>query len=70
MLHLSVFLLCNKHEVQELLRQNDEIKKQELLAMVEESGRTYDEIIEFLKTAPKRKIESTEGKAKIRAEEA
>lgn len=41
-------------EVKELLKQKEEVKKEGLMEAIEESGRTYDEILDFLKTVPKR----------------
>lgn len=37
-------------KLKDLYARKDEMKKKELLAAVEKSGRTYEEIITFLKT--------------------
>ena len=41
-------------EIQELIKQKEAIQKETLLEEMESSGRTYEEIVEFLRTAPKR----------------
>ena len=43
-------------EIQELIKQKEVIQKETLLEEMEASGRTYEEIVEFLKSAPKRTI--------------
>ena len=41
-------------EIQELIKQKEAIQKENLLEEMESSGRTYEEIVEFLRTAPRR----------------
>lgn len=41
-------------EIETLIMQRNEIRKAELMNELEKSGRTYEEILEFLKSAPKR----------------
>ena len=41
-------------EIQELIKKRDEARKEEILKELGTSGRSYDEIIEYLRTAPKR----------------
>lgn len=41
-------------EIQELLNQKEAIQKETLLEEMKSSERTYEEIVEFLKSAPKR----------------
>lgn len=41
-------------EIQELVKQRDVLRREELLNEIENSGRNYDEILEFLKSALKR----------------
>ena len=41
-------------EIQELIKQKEAIQKETLLEEMESSGRTYEEIVEFLRSAPKR----------------
>ena len=49
-------------EIQELIKQKEVIQKETLLEEMEASGRTYEEIVEFLKSAPKRTINQPETK--------
>lgn len=53
-------------EVQELLKQKEEFKTASLMAAIEESGRTYDEILDFLQTVPKRKTDQPREKRKYK----
>lgn len=41
-------------EIQELLKKKEEMQKAEILSAYEQSGRTFEEVMEFLKTAPPR----------------
>jgi len=41
-------------EIEELLKEKEALRKQEILEAIESSGRTYEEITEFLRSAPKR----------------
>jgi seryl-tRNA synthetase len=41
-------------EIEELLKKKEEVQKAELLEAFASSGRSYEEVIEFLKAAPKR----------------
>ncbi len=41
-------------EIQELIKQKEAIQKETLLEEMKSSGRTYEEIVEFLRSAPKR----------------
>jgi hypothetical protein len=41
-------------EIEELLKKKDEVQKTALLEAFESSGRSYEEVMEFLKAAPKR----------------
>lgn len=43
-------LMIEYLQLKDLYTKKDEIKKKELLAAVEKSSRTYDEIMAFLKT--------------------
>ena len=47
-------------EIECLLNQKKEVQKEELMDAIDGSRRTYDEIIEFLQSAPKRKVNSSE----------
>ncbi len=51
-------------EIQELIKQREIIRKEELLSEFENSGRTYEEIIEFLQSAPKRNAAEAKHKRK------
>ena len=53
-------------EIQELLKKKEEMQKAEILAAYEKSGRTFEEVIEFLKTAPSRTSTQSPGKRKGR----
>ncbi len=43
-------------EIQELVKQKEAIQKATLLEEMKASGRTYEEIVEFLRTAPRRSV--------------
>lgn len=51
-------------EIQELIRQRETIRREELLGELENSGRTYEEVLEFLKSAPKRNTTQPKTKRK------
>ena len=57
-------------EIQDLLAEKEKQQKEELMKLISESGRTYEEIAEFLKTAPKRGVETTSAKRKGRPRKA
>ena len=40
-------------EIQKLIKQKEAIQKETLLEEMKSSGRTYEEIVEFLRSAPK-----------------
>jgi len=46
-------------EIQELFKELEKVRKEELLKELEFSGRTYEEILEYLRSAPKRNIKAT-----------
>lgn len=51
-------------EIQELIKQREAIRKEALLSEIENSGRTYEEIIEFLQSTPKRNVAQPKVKRK------
>lgn len=51
-------------EIQELIRQRETIRREELMGELENSGRTYEEVLEFLKSAPKRNTTQPKTKRK------
>lgn len=53
-------------EIQELLKKKEEMQKAEILAAYEKSGRTFEEVMEFLKTVPLRTSVQPTGKRKGR----
>lgn len=57
-------------EIEDLLNQKREVQKEELLEAINDSGRTYEEIIEFLQSAPKRKVNSENGARRGRPKKA
>lgn len=57
-------------EIQELLKEREKARKENLLKELEASGRTYKEIIEFLKTAPQRSTTQPVTKRKYRPRKA
>ena len=57
-------------EIEDLLNQKREAQKEELLEAIDDSGRTYKGIIEFLQSAPKRKVNSENGARRGRPKKA
>ena len=57
-------------EIEDLLNQKREVQKEELLEAIDDSGRTYKEIIEFLQSAPKRRVNSENGARRGRPKKA
>ena len=53
-------------EIQELLKKKEEMQKAEILSAYEESGRTFEEVMEFLKTSPPRTPVQPTGRRKGR----
>jgi len=53
-------------EIQKLIKEKEKIRKTELLEAIEASGRTYEEVMEFLKSAPDRSEKQTREKRKYR----
>lgn len=57
-------------EIQELLKKKEELQKAEILSAYEKSGRTFEEVIEFLRTSPPRMSTQGGGKRKGRPKKA
>ena len=57
-------------EIQELLKKKEELQKAEILSAYEKSGRTFEEVMEFLRTSPPRTTAQSTGKRKGRPKKA
>lgn len=57
-------------EIQELLKEREIVRKENLLKELEASGRTYEEIVEYLRSAPKRNTVQSAPKRKYRPRKA
>lgn len=57
-------------EIQALIQEKEAICRESILTELDNSGRTYEEVLEFLKSAPKRNVSEPKAKRKYKPRKA